>query len=142
MFLVREGVHQCDSKHTSTGPIVSLAKLAIQAIERRLLAPGRADPPEAEDVRLGDVRRLEVRSLGDPIMERARHGAQMIVEGSDAVGAVALQGHPHLQRVAPPRAHEASDALIDDPLVVISMKQVGRLLRECRVEIALITNEQ
>lgn len=83
MFLVRARVHHCDSKHTSpsqhrrrdptaSGAIVSLPQLTVQTIERGVVTPRRSDPPEAEDVRLRHVDRLDVIAARDRVVEPAR----------------------------------------------------------------------
>jgi hypothetical protein len=67
MFGVREGIHQCDSQHTpatqdgrcdppAPRSIVALAELAVELVERGVRTARRPQPPEAQDVRLGQVK--------------------------------------------------------------------------------------
>ena len=64
--------------------------------------------------------------------------AQPVVERAEAVGPVALQRHPDLERVQPSRALEAAHSLVPAPLAVCAVEEVGRALAERRVELALV----
>ncbi len=89
----------------------------------------------------GSLHRLERRVLADPLPDRVRGRAEVVVDGGEPLGAVAVPGHPQLQRVAAARALERAHALVDRPRRAI-VEQVRRALREGRVEVALVGHQQ
>src|SRR3954468_3497510 len=62
----------------------------------------------------------------------------MIVESTESFRAEALHDEPELENVCAARALKASDSLIEDARRLPAMKEIGRLLRESALQIALI----
>jgi hypothetical protein len=70
----------------------------------------------------GLVNRLELRVAADGIVERARRLAEVVVERTEAGGAVALERDPEFEDVGAARTQEAARAEVHELVVLAPVK--------------------